>query len=259
MADAQTSKPRSLLSQTWMVASKDLAIEWRSREIIYTMAFMAALIVLIFAFAFISGAESGLEDATRESLKNNQVTILVTFGPGVTAGVLWVAILFSGTVALGRTFDRERDGEAIRSLLMSPLPRSAIYLGKLLAVVVLMVLVESLTVALCALFFDAAPLLRHPGRLAAMLALGAVGFAAVGVILSGALLRSRSRDVLVSALLFPIVIPVFLAGAKGTSQLLDPSQPDLAGATFWLQFLAVSDLLYILAGIWAFEPVVTGE
>ena len=89
--------------------------------------------------------------------------------------------------------------------------------------------------------------------------LGTLGFAAVGVVLSAALLRARSRDTLLASLLYPVVVPVFLAGAQATSQLLDPGLPDLQGAVFWTRFLAGGGLVFIVVGLWAFEPVVTGE
>ncbi len=229
----------SFFTQVFTIAGKDLQIEWRSREIAYTTVFLAGLIVLIFAFAFISDAQSG---ATAS----------------VTAGILWVAVLFSGTVALGRTFDRERENESIRSLLLTPAPRAAIYLGKLLSTALLMLLVEAVVVPLVALLFDA-DFGAHVGLLALSLALGTIGFAAVGVVFSAALLRARSRDTLLASLLYPVVVPIFLAGAKGTSQLLDPATAELASALFWIQFLAASDVIFVLVGLWAFEPVVTGE
>ncbi len=231
--------PSGFLAHTARIAIKDLRIEWKSREILYTMTFLATLVVLIFAFAFISGTDNDL-------------------GPGVTAGILWVAVLFSGTIGLSRTFDREREGEAIRSLLLSPVPRAAIYAGKVAATAFLMFAVEGVVTPLCGLFFNTG-IFEHTGRLALVLFLGTLGFASAGVVFSAALLRARSRDVLLSALLFPIVVPVFLAGAKATSQLLDPAMPDLAGADFWTEFLLGTDVMFIALGLWAFEPVVTGE
>src|SRR4051812_3317637 len=174
------------------------------------MGFLATLVVLVFSFAFVAGEDSRM-------------------APGTIAGILWVAVLFSGTVGLSRTFDREREGEAIRSLLLSPVPRAAIYAGKVAATAFLMFVVECVVTPLCGLFFHAG-IFEHAGRIALVLFLGTLGFAAAGVVFSAALLRARSRDVLLSALLFPIVVPVFLAGAKATSQLLDPAMPDLAGA-----------------------------
>jgi heme exporter protein B len=237
--DKPPLRPPSFLRQTLAIAGKDLRIEWRSREIAYTTLFLAGLIVLIFAFAFISGS-----DTTQE--------------PGVTAGILWVAVLFSGTVALGRTFDRERENESIRSLLLSPVSRAAIFAGKLLATALLMVLVQAAVVPLVGLLFDA-QITRHLPLTVLTLILGTIGFSAVGVVFSAALLRARSRDTLLASLLYPIVVPVFLAGAKGTSQLLDPATAELSSATFWIQFLAASDVIFVAIGLWAFEPVVTGE
>jgi heme exporter protein B len=230
---------RPFLSLALAIAAKDLRIEWRSREIVYTTLFLAALIVLVFAFAFISGADTNP-------------------APGVTAGILWVSVLFSGTVALGRTFDRERENESIRSLLLSPVPRPAIYLGKLCATFTLMTLVQLVVVPLTGLLFSA-DLGRAPLHLGLTLLRGTLGFAAVGVVLSAALLRARSRDTLLASLLYPVVVPVFLAGAQATSQLLDPALPDAGAAVFWTQFLAVTDLVFVVVGLWAFEPVVTGE
>jgi heme exporter protein CcmB len=237
MAEPRASSP-SYLGQVLRIAAKDLRIEWRSREILATMTFLAVVVVLIFSFAFVVG------DARPPA--------------PVVSGILWIAVVVSGTVGLGRTFDREREGEAIRSLLLSPVPRGAIYLGKLAATVTLMLIVEVVLSGLCAVLFSAG-IGGQLGRVAALLALGTVGFAAVGCIFSAALLRSRSRDVLLSTLLYPIIVPVVIAGARGTAQLIDPISPDLDGARFWIQFLIAVDLIFVTVGLWSFEPVATGD
>ena len=229
----------SWISQAARIAWKDLHIEGRSREVLYTMGFMAALVVLVFSFAFISGQEG-------------------TVAPDAVAGILWVAVLFSGTVALSRTFDRERESEAIRSLLLSPVPRSAIYAGKLAASAAIMFLVEVLLAPLLAALFSAA-IWPHALWLGLLLGLGTIGFCSVGVIFSAALLRARSRDALLGALLFPIVIPVLLAASRATAYLLDPAVPDLDPALFWTRFLAALDVVFVVVGLWSFEPVVMGE
>jgi heme exporter protein B len=235
---AHGPRPPSFLAQALRIVVKDLRIEWRSREIVYTMAFLAVVVVLIFSFAFVVG------DAKPP--------------PPVTAGILWIAVIVSGTVGLGRTFDREREGESIRSLLLSPAPRAAIYLGKLTATVVLMLAVELVLVTLCGFLFTSA-IAAQAGRIAVLLSLGTIGFAAAGCVFSAALLRSRSRDVLLSTLLYPIIVPIVIAGARGTSQVLDLVAPDLDGATFWMQFLATLDAIFLTVGLWAFEPVAAGE
>jgi heme exporter protein B len=224
---------------TLLIAGKDLRIEGKSREVLYTMGFSAALVVLVFSFA--------LSNATDPAQ-----------GPITAAGVLWAATLFTGTVALARVLDRERENEAIRALLLSPAPRAAIYAGKLLAVSLLMLAVEVVLVVLVGLLFSA-EVFAHPGWLALVLLLGTLGFAATGVVFSAALLRSRSREALLGALLFPIVIPVLLAASRATACMFDPLAPDLEPVAFWVRFLLATDVIYILLGLWVFEPVVSGE
>jgi len=224
-------------AQALRIAGKDLAIEWRSREILATSAFLAVVVVLVFSFAFVVGG--------------------VAPPPTVVAGILWVAILISGVVGLGRTFDRERDGDAIRALLLSPVPRTAIYAGKLMATVVLMLGVELAVTVLVTVFFNAR-VGDNAGAIAALLLLGTIGFATVGSVFSAALLRARSRDVLLSTLLYPIVVPLLIAGARGTSNLLDPT-PDYDAAAFWTQFMAAVDVIFLVVGAWAFEPIVSGD
>jgi heme exporter protein B len=172
--------------------------------------------------------------------------------------VLWAATLFTGTVALSRVLDRERENESIRALLLSPAPRAAIYLGKLIAVSLLMIAVELVLVVIVGGLFSTG-VFAHPGWLALVLVLGTLGFASTGVVFSAALLRSRSRDALLGALLFPIVIPVLLAASRATACMFDPLSPDLEPVAFWVRFLAATDVIYISLGLWVFEPVVSGE
>jgi len=227
------------LRYTLLIAGKDLRIEGKSREVLYTMGFAAALVVVVFSFALVNASEA-------------------TQGPVTAAGVLWAAILFTGTVALARVLDRERENEAIRALLLSPVPRAAIYVGKLLAVALLMLAVELALAVLVSVLFSAA-VFKHPFWLAVVLLLGTLGFAATGVVFSAALLRSRSRDALLGALLFPIVIPVLLAASRATACMFDPQSPDLEPVLFWVRFLLATDVIYISVGLWVFEPVVAGE
>ena len=117
----------AFLRIAWLVMRKDLTIEVRSREILYTTLFFAVSCVLVFAFSFVRDGRP-LDDAA--------------------AGILWIAIAFSGTLALGRTFERERHGETLRALMMAPADRPAIYVGKLLGILALMAVVEAIVVPL---------------------------------------------------------------------------------------------------------------
>src|SRR5687767_5020905 len=141
----------------WLVLRKDFIVEVRSLEIAYTTLFFAISCVLVFAFALVQEGRAP---------------------EGGAAGILWIAIAFAGTLALGRTFERERQAETLRALLLAPAARPAIYVGKLLGIVVLLFVAEILLVPLVTFLFQA-PLLAHPVWLAAILLVGTVGFAAV--------------------------------------------------------------------------------
>jgi len=222
------------LRTAWLIVRKDVAIEARSWEVVTTTLFFATATVLIFAFAFVKEGQAA-EDAA--------------------SGILWIAIAFSGTLALGRTFERERYSETLRALLLAPAPRPALYLGKLLGMVALLGFTEVLLVPMIAFMFQAA-LFSRPVLLVALLAGGTVGFTAVGTLFAAMLVRARSRDVLLPILLYPITIPVIIAGVRGTAALL-AATPDEATATMWIGILAAFDVVFVTLALWTFEPLMT--
>ena len=218
----------------WLVTRKDLLIEFRSREILYTTLFFAVSCLLVFAFSFVREGRA-VEDAA--------------------AGILWVAIAFSGTLALGRAFERERQNETLRGLLMSPIPRPALYVGKLIGIVLLLFAVEAVVVPMAGIMFQAR-MLAHPFYLAALVVTGTIGFAAVGTLFAAMLVRTRSRDVLLPILLYPVTVPVIIAGVRGTAALL-AEDPNLEMARLWLSMLIAFDLLFVTLAWWTFEAVMT--
>ena len=218
----------------WLVMQKDLTVEIRSREIVSTTVFFAISCVLVFAFALVRDGRTVVDAA---------------------AGILWIAIAFSGTLALGRTFERERYTDTLRALMLAPADRPAIYVGKLLAIVAMIFATEALLVPLVALLFQAG-LFGAPMLLGAILLTGTLGFAAVGTLFAAMLVRARSRDVLLPVLLYPITIPVIIGGVRGTAALLgDP--PDVAMAQFWIGLLLFFDVVFIVLSLWTFEPLMT--
>jgi heme exporter protein B len=217
-----------------LVLKKDFAIEVKSREIVYTTLLFALSCILIFSLTFVIEGQP-LQDAA--------------------AGIVWIAIAFSGTLALGRTFERERYAETLRALLMAPAPRAAIYVGKLLGIVALLLTTELLIVPLVALLFQA-DLFGHFPLLAALLLLGTLGFAAVGTLFAAMLVRARTRDVLLPILLYPITVPVMIAGVRGTAALLqEPAEQALA--VLWIGILASFDIVFVTLALWTFEPLMT--
>jgi heme exporter protein CcmB len=218
-----------------LVLRKDLAIEARSREIVYTTLFFAVACVLIFSFAFVKEEGVPVDNAA--------------------AGILWIAVAFSGTLALGRTFERERYSETLRALLLAPAGRPAIYMGKLLGMLLMMAATEVVLTPMVAFFFRA-PLFARPLLLVGLLALGTIGFAAVGTLFAAMLVRTRTRDVLLPILLYPVTIPVIIAGVRGTAALLQ-SPPEEPVATLWIGLLTAFDVVFITLALWTFEPLMT--
>ena len=218
----------------WTVFRKDLTVEVRSRETVATTLFFALSAVIVFSVALV---------------KEGRVVA------DAASGILWVAIAFAGTLTLGRTFERERYTDTLRALLLAPAPRAAIYVGKLLAVLAVLLLVEAMLVPLVALLFDAA-LLQRPVLLLALLVTGTIGFASVGTLFAAMLVRARSRDVLLPVLLYPMTIPVIIAGVRGTAALVQPV-PDEPMATFWLMLLVSFDTVFVTLALWTFDPLMT--
>jgi heme exporter protein CcmB len=222
----------NVLRVAWLIARKDLTVEARSRELASTTLFFAVSCVLVFSFAFVRDGRA-IE--------------------GAAAGILWVAIAFAGTLALGRTFERERQSETLRALLLAPVERAAVYLGKLIGLLMLMTAVELVLVPLVGLLFDA-PVGRAPLLLAGLVVTGTLGFAAVGTLFAAMLVRAHSRDVLLPILLYPMTVPVIIAGVRGTSAIFG-AEPNLELATMWLGILVFFDAVFLVLALWTFAPV----
>jgi heme exporter protein B len=217
-----------------LVLRKDFTIEVKSREILYTTLLFALSCVLVFSIAFVKEGEP-LEDAA--------------------AGILWIAIEFAGTLALGRTFERERYGETLRALLLAPAPRAAIYVGKMLGIVVLLTVCELLLVPLVALLFRSR-LFEEPVLLVALLLTGTIGFAVVGSLFAAMLVRARTRDVMLPILLYPMTVPLMIGGVRGTVALTQ-TPVDQASAVMWIVLLLCMDAVFLIIALWTFEPLMT--
>src|SRR5213592_999818 len=217
-----------------LVLRKDVAIEVKSLEVVSTTLFFAVSCVLVFAFTLVRDGSVVVDAA---------------------AGILWIAIAFSGTLALGRTFERERYAETLRALLLAPAPRAAIYVGKLLGIVLLLGVAELMLVPLVSLLFST-PFFARPLLFVGLLLTGTVGFAAVGTLFAAMLVRSRTRDIMLPILLYPITVPVIIAGVRGTAALLG-DKPDEPVALMWMALLLSFDVVFVTLALWTFEPLMT--
>ena len=213
--------------------AKDLRIEFRHREVLYTMVFFSVVVVLVFSFAFV-----------REGHAIDNVAV----------GILWIAILFSGTIGISRTFDRERQYGTMRALLLSPALRSAIFISKMVSITLFMLLTQVVVIPLIAFLFDV-PLLNHLGYLLLVIFLGILGIATVGTVFAAMMLFSPSREVLLPVVLYPVLIPLFIGATKATDTLLR-NPLDIPVLYFWLKFLCVFNIVFLLIAVWSFEELV---
>jgi heme exporter protein CcmB len=223
----------SLLRHSARVAYKDLRIELRSKEIVLTMGFFGALIVVVYSFAFPRNPD---------------------YARAAAPGMLWAAIAFAGTIGLGRAFDRERENDTMRALLLAPVPRLAVFLGKAISIAVLVMGVAVVCTPLLSLFLGAS-MFAEPGPLALLLLLGAIGFASCGSVFAATLLKVRARDVLLPIVLYPLLMPLFIAGTFGTEALIAPT-PKLDVAWNWIAFLGIYDAVFLVVSLWIFESLV---
>ncbi len=221
---------RRYLSVVWAVLWKDLRIELRSKDVFTSMAVFAVLAVMIFNFAF--------------ELRVPDKTVVIP-------GVLWVTITFSGVLGLGRAFISEKDRGSIAGLLLAPVDRSAIYFGKMLASLIFILVVEVFLLPLMVIFFNT-NFISWP--LILILFLGTLGFAAVGTIFSGLAVNTRTREILLPVLLFPVMLPVLMAGIRATIGFMEGDT--LADMMKWFNLILFFDLLYIVVAYLTFDFVV---
>jgi len=209
---------------------KDLAAELRSRELLSAMLVFALLVILIFNFALELDAKARAN---------------------VTSGVLWVTFAFAGTLGLNRSMSQEKDRGCLDGLLLAPVDRSAIYFGKALGNLIFMMVVEIIVLPVYSALYNIN--LFHPGLILVIL-LGSIGYVAVGTLLASMAVQTRTRDILLPILLFPVVIPVFIAAVKASSGFLQSIPMD--EIVPWLNLLIVYDVVFTALAFMVFDYIV---
>lgn len=218
------------VSQLLAIAGKDLRLELRSRERLVSMLVFAVLVAVVFSFA--------LDPAVRA---------------GTVAGaMLWVMVLFTGMLGLGRSFAIEREQEAMTGILLAPVDRGAIFLGKFLSNLVLLSVVELVAFPIFALFFRLA-MGRVAGGLALVVLLATIGFMALGTLFSAMAAGTRMGETLLPVLLLPLLVPVVIFAAGATQRLLaGRPMTEIAGN---LKMLLAFDVVFLVVCTLAFGAV----
>lgn len=221
-----------LLSKTLAIVWKDLMVEVRTKEMLSSMFVFALLLVVIFSFSF---------------------DLRVATVAAVAPGVLWVTFAFSGALELTRSLSSEVEGARLDGLLLAPVERSTIYLGKMLGNLLFIAATEVIMLPVFSALFDLN--LLQPVLLLTVF-LGTVGLAAVGTLLSAMAANTRAREVLLPVLLFPVILPLLLSAVKLTSGILD----GLPAASWlhWLRLLVGFDVVFLVVAYLTFDYVVQG-
>ena len=211
---------------------KDLLIELRTKETLASLLLLGLLTLVVLSFAF--DPTTPMRDAA-------------------APGVLWVALIFAGTLGMNRSLLRERDNDCLHGLLLAPVDRGTIYLAKTGANFLFMLAAQLVLVPVFIFFFNL-PMNATIARLAPVLLLGLLGFAAVGTLFAAVSLRTRAREVMLPLLMLPLAAPLLIAGIQASAQLL-AGEP-LAAVAHWLRLLVAFDVVFLVVGWLAFEYVV---
>lgn len=216
----------------WAIAWKDLRIEQHTRQTISIMVMFSLVTVVMFNFAL---------EANLDAVRN------------VATGLLWATILLAGTLGLNRSLAIERENQAIDAILIAPIDRNAIYLGKVISISTFSILLELILVVVFIIFFNK-PFWRPQVLL--ILFLGTVGYIAVGVLVTSMTIQTRTRDVLLPVLLLPLSLPLVLPAATAGAAYMFPQPPPFNEVQSPLFLVILYDILMVTVGFFTYHYVV---
>ncbi len=218
----------SVLAIVW----KDLTMERHTRQLVSVMLVFSLTAVIVYNFALF-----GKLSAARE----------------VATGFLWITILLAGTLGLNRSFMSEIENRSLDAVLMAPVDRSAIYIGKLISVTTFTLIVELLLIPIFTVFFNK-PFWRP--QVIFILVLGTIGYVAAGVLVTSMSVQTRSREVLLPVLLLPLTLPAVLAAAQVTAAFVAPEPPVWSELQFAVALVVAFDIFMVTAGFLTYHYVV---
>ena len=213
--------------------AKDIRLEWRSKDAINAMLFFSLLVVVIFSFSF---------DPTAEESR------------AIAGGLIWVAFLFAAVVALNQTWARELRNQVLDAYRVSPAPPNSLFLAKALGNFIFVGVLEGLMTPLFVVFYNLRPL-GPAWELIPIAALGTWALVVNGTFFAAMSLRTRSREIMLPLLLFPISIPALLAMVRATTSILTGDE----GISFWIALLVAYDVVFTMASLFLFETVLQAE
>ena len=221
---------REILGPVFTLAWKDILLEIRTRDIVISVLVFAVLVVVVFNFAL----------NVSQELVNE-----------LAPGILWVAFVFAGILAMNRAFVLEKDRGSLEGLLLTPVSRDAIYFGKMLGTLLFMIVVEAVLLPMFGVLFNFSAF--SPGLILTIV-LATLGFATVGTLFSAIAVHTRSREIMLPILFLPVIVPVIMGAVEASAGLIDGGSIPSVGR--WLGLIAVFDAIYLIVCPWVFGLVV---
>lgn len=216
----------------YYIVEKDLLLELRTKEVINSMMIFSLLVVIVFSFIFEPGAEYKVD---------------------LAAGILWMAIIFSGVLGLNKSMMNEVNGGNLNALLLSPIDRTSIFFGKAMSNFLFILFMELITIPIYSVFYDISFLNNFLMNIITVI-LGTYGFSVLGTMFSIISVKSRTREVMLPILLLPLIIPVILASIQAMNIFMRGG--DISESYNWLQLLIGFDIIFTTVIYVIFEYVI---
>lgn len=217
------------LGPIWAIARKDLLLEFRNRDIVVSIVVFSLLVLVIFNFA---------------------IELTPVNAAAVGPGILWVAVAFAGVIGLNRAFVLEKDRDALDGLMLAPISRDTLFLGKGLGSLVFMLTAEAVLLPVFAALFDVDIMRVETAVVASMTTLG---FSAAGTVFAAMAVNTRSREIMLPVLFLPVISPLLIAAVEATGQVAGGGSWSAAGQ--WIQIIAVFDVIFVAGGALLFHYV----
>ena len=220
---------RESLAVIWAIGRKDLLLETRNKDIIVAVSAFALLVLMVFTFA----------------IDINQVNAKLT-GPGI----LWASIAFAGVTGLNRAFALELEGNTLEALMLAPISRDLIYIGKMFGNFLFITAAQIIVIPIFAVLFNLAVL---KWEMLVVSLLTTIGFSAIGTLFAAMSMRVRAREVMLPLLFLPVVTPLIMAAVESTSHVVnDGSWPEIAQ---WIQLALAFDIAFIVISAFIFQQI----
>jgi heme exporter protein B len=220
----------NFLRKAMTITRKDILSEMRTKEIIFSALIFALLVIITFNFAF----------------GGSQETMAL-----VAPGILWVTFTFAGILSLNRSFVSEKEENCLEGLMVAPISREVIYIGKMLGSLLFMLVIEIIALPVLALLFN---LPVFSAQIITITLLATIGFVAVGTLFSALAINTKAREMVLPILFLPVVVPIIISAVKASGLALS-GEPWSAMAS-WLQIIGAFDAIFLVVSYWVFTYVI---